>query len=236
MSSLSEVKEEKVETVVDVENYDFTNDLFRKTYGSATIDDAQVRTARMADELENNPRQPSRGFVNEGLEVITDARLSVFAKEKLYEGDWSSSSLNFLESWHKVCKDSAAAYAKAARKARTSHRFMAIPTIVAGTAATALAFFSAGESCDADAEDNNGLKYSAAFFTSLVSVLGGIQALYSFDRKVAQCINASGNFENLARQAQIVIFLPNKLRAHSELVLTEISTIFSHLTTSSPLL
>lgn len=229
--------EQKVDVVdVDLENFDATNDLFRKTYGSATIDDAKARTARMTEDLENNPRQPSRGFVNEGLEVMTDARLSVFAKEKLYEGDWSSSSLNLLESWHMAAKKSAAAYAEAARKARTNHRLMAIPTIVAGTAATALAFFSAGESCGADTDDNDGLKYSAAFFTSLVSVLGGIQTLYSFDRKVAQCINASGNFENLARQAQIQIFLPNSLRAHCELVLTEISTIFSHLTTSSPLL
>ena len=228
--------EEKVETFTDVENFDFTNNLYRKTYGSDTIDDAQARTAKMTEELKNNPRQPSKGFVNEGLQVMTDARLSVFAKEKLYEGDWSSSSLNLLEAWFKICKDSAAAHAAAARKARTKHRFMTIPTIVAGTAATALAFFSAGESCDADSEDNNGLKYSVAFFTSVVSVLGGISSLYSFDRKVAQCINASGNFENLARQAQIQIYLPNKLRAHTELVLTEISTVFSHLTTSSPLL
>lgn len=237
MSSTDEQKkEEKVETVIDVENFDFTNDLFRKTYGSATIDDAQARTAKMTEDLEKNPRQPSRGFVNKGLDVMTDARLSVFEKEHIYEGDWSCSTMNLLEAWLKACKDSAAAHAHAAREARTKHRWMTIPTIIAGTAATALAFFSAGESCDADTEDNNGLKYSVAFFTSVVSVLGGVQTLYSFDRKVAQCINASGNFENLARQAELQIYMPNKLRAHSELVLTEISTVFSHLTTSSPLL
>jgi hypothetical protein len=236
MSSTGEKKEEIVETITDVESFDITNGLFRKTYGSAAMDDAEARTTKMKEDIRKNPRQPSRGFVNQGLKVMTDARLSEFAKEQLYEGDWSTSSLNLLEDWYRACKESATAHAEAARKARQKHRLLTIPTILAGTAATALAFFSAGESCDADEDNSNGLKYSTAFFTSIVSVLGGIQTLYSFDRKVAQCINASGNFENLARQAQIQIFLPLKLRAHSELVLTEISTIFAHLTTSSPLL
>jgi len=61
-------------------------------------------------------------------------------------------------------------------------------------------------------------------------------ALYSFQAKMDACINAAGNFENLARRARMQIFLPNKLRAHSELVLSEISAELAHLTTTSPLL
>ena len=220
---------------VDVENYDFNNDAFVKSYGTAAVQDAAVRTDRMMQDMEDK-RNQSKGFVNQGLEVDTNARLSVFAKEKVYDGDWTASTLNLLEAWYKQCKDSASAYAAAARAARTKHRMITIPTIIAGTAATALSFFSAGDTCDPDQQDENGLKYSVALLTSLVSVLGGISALYSFKSKVDACITAAGSFENLARRAQLQTFLPNSLRAHSELVLTEVSIEFGSLTANSPLL
>lgn len=228
-------QEENKMQQVDVENYDFNNDAFVKSYGTAAIQDAAARTDRMTQDMEDRRKQ-SKGFVNQGLEVDTNARLSMFAKEKVYAGDWTASTLNLLEAWYKQCKDSAAAYADAARAARTKHRMITIPTIVAGTAATALSFFSAGDTCDPDQEDENGLKYSVALLTSIVSVLGGISQIYSFKSKTDACINAAGNFENLARRASLQIYLPNELRAHSELVLTEISIEFGSLTMNSPLL
>ena len=231
MSSNEENKMQKV----DVENFDFNNDAFVKSYGTAAVQDASERTDRMMKDIEGK-RQQSKGFVNQGLTLETDARLSVFAKEEVYPGDWTASTLNLLEAWYKQCKDSAAAYAEAARGARKKHRMITIPTIIAGTAATALSFFSAGDTCDPDQEDENGLKYSVALLTSMVSVLGGVSALYSFKSKVDACINAAGNFENLARRCQLQIYLSNDLRAHSELVLTEVSIEFGSLTMNSPLL
>ena len=231
---MSSSEENKLQEV-DVENFDFNNDAFVKSYGTAAVQDANERTERMVKSM-NDKKKPSIGFVNKGLEVDTNARLSQFSKETVYEGDWTASTLNLLEAWFKQCKDSAAAYAAAARSARTKHRMITIPTIIAGTAATALSFFNAGDTCDPDTEENNGLKYSVALLTSTVSVLGGISALYSFKSKVDACINAAGNFENLARRCSLQIFLPNSLRAHSELVLTEVSIEFGSLTMNSPLL
>lgn len=223
--------ERKIEKVdlEDIENFSGKNDIFQKVYGSNVVADAQAKT----EELK---KQCSMGFVNKGLDVDTNARLSVFEKEKIYDGDWTASTLNLLESWYKACKDSAVMYAEAARGARKKHRAITIPTIVAGTAATALSFFNAGSDCSGDGEENHGLSYSVAFLTSMVSILGGVSALYSFKSKTEKCISAAGSFECLAKRVQTQLFLPNKLRAHSELVLSEVSTEFANLTMNSPLL
>lgn len=225
----SEMKE------VDVENFDFNNDIFVRTYGTTAVEEGKARARNMLNELETK-KQSSKGFVNEGLEVQTNARLSEFAKEKMYPGDWNNSCLNLLESWYHTCKESAKAQGNAARSARSKHRWVSIPTIIAGTAATALSFFSAGDTCDPDQEEDDGLKYTVAILTSIVSILGGVSVLYSFQNKFTNCLAASGNFENLARRAQIQIYLPPSLRAHSELVLSEIASEFSSLTSNSPLL
>ncbi|CAM9401048.1 unnamed protein product [Ectocarpus sp. 12 AP-2014] len=171
MSSPEEKQEEKVETVTDVESFDFTNDLFRKTYGSATIADAQARTEKKMDRA----RQETKYFVNKGLEVATNARLSHFENEKVYANDWTNSCLDVMEATLLECQKSAEAHTEAARACRRKHRMLSIPLIVVGTAATALSFLSAGAVCSSEEDDSGeGVKYSVAALTSLVSVGTGI--------------------------------------------------------------
>lgn len=234
MSSTDEQKkEEKVEPVVDVENFDFTNDLFRKTYGSATIDDAQARTAKRKDNL----RQESKDFVNKGLEVATNARLSHFENEKVYANEWTNSCLDVMEAHLLECQKSAAAHMEAARACRRKHRMLSIPLIVIGTAATALSFLSAGAVCSSDEDDSgDGVKYSVAALTSIVSIGTGISALYSFSNKMTQHVAAGGAFTNLARRIRCQLFLPNHLRAHAEVCLVDFGAEQSHLVNTSPLL
>lgn len=234
MSSKDEQKEQKEEKVesVDVENFDFTNDLFRKTYGSAAIDDAKARTERMVEDL--NKTRPVGNHVNKTLK---DASLSAFSKEVVYENFWTNSTLDLLERWVTSCKKSSEAHADAARACRKKFRMVSIPTIIIGTAATALSFFSAGDnSCDPDEEGNDGLKYSVAFLTSLVSIATGINALYNFSSMTQEHRSASGSFANLARRGELQTWLPNGLRANAEVVLTDISVEVASLTTSAPLL
>ncbi|ACH46863.1 unknown [Feldmannia species virus] len=164
-----------------------------------------------------------------------DARLSNFEAERVFENDWTNASLDLLEGLHKQCKDNSSAYADAARVARWKHRAVSIPTIVVASFATATSFFSAGSSCDDD-EENTAVKISVAILTSITAILGGVSALYSFDSKTTACIAASGNFDALAKKAQLQIFLSNQLRGPVEVVLTEISAEFCHLTNTSPLL
>lgn len=210
--------------VSDIESFDFDNrNLYRQKYGDNVVDAAQKKSAEVTKIVQNTP-------------VLKNASLSTFSNEKEYPGQWTNTTLDLLEVWKNSCKTSADKYAQAARKARVKHRMISIPTILVATAATALSFFSAGDTCEPDSEDGDNLKYSVAVLTSAVSVLGGISALYNFSSKVSQCISASGNFANLARRAEIQIYLPNSLRSHSELVLTDISIEYANLTTNSPLL
>lgn len=226
-------EEEKVEEVVgvDAESFDFTNDLFRKTYGSNTMDDAQARN-------QTKQRQASRGFVNEGLEVATNARLSHFEKEKVYANEWTNSCLNVIEATLLECQKAAAAHMEATRACRHKHRMMSIPLIIIGTAATALSFLSAGATCSSEEDDSSGegVKYVVAVLTSLASVGAGVSALYSFSNKQTEHIAAGGAFTNLARRIRCQLFLPNHLRAQAEVCLVDFGAEQSHLVNTSPLL
>lgn len=228
--------EEKVD-VIDVENFDVTNDLFRKQYGSATIDDATARTEKIVENLRKNPRQPSKGFVNEGLEVSTNARLSLFEKEKVYANEWTESCLNVVEAQHHECQKSAEAHINAARQCRTKHRMLSIPLIVIGTAATAFSFLSAGSACSSEEDGSgNGVKYTVAVLTSIVSIGAGISSLYSFSTKMTENVAAGGAFTNLARRIRCQLFLPNHLRAQAEVCLVDFGAEHAHLVNTSPLL
>lgn len=237
MSNNEENKLEQVD-VENLESIDFNNESFRKTYGSTVMDDAKSRTERMIENIKKeNPRQVSKGYVNEGLEVATNARLSYFENEKVYPNEWTNSTLNVLEAQLLECQKSAAAYGAAAVEARNKHRMLSIPLIVVGTAATALSFLSAGDSCDPEDEDaGNGIKYSVAFLTSIVTIGSGVSALYSFSNRMERCIAASGSFTNLARRIKTVCFLPNHLRPHAEVSLVDFGAEHAHLVNTSPLL
>ena len=193
--------------------------------------DAEIRRRDMRNKI-----LQQKGFVNKGLDVETNARLSVFEKEKIYPNQWTESTLNLLESWMSKARKASGAHGNAARGCRKKHRMLSLPTLLVGAVASALAFFSAGDTCDPDDDGSNGLKYATAIMTSGLAVLGGVSALYSFSEKMSQNIVASGNFANLATRIEVCIFLPNELRAHSEVALTDFSAQYEHLVETSPLL
>lgn len=238
MSSADEQKkEEKVETVVDVENFDFTNDLFRKTYGSATIGDAHARTTKMTEELSKDTGKTTMKSEFNMETILKDARLSQFDKQKRYPGGWTEFSLDLAELWYHRCVKASEKHASMARQCRKKFRMVSIPTIVVGTAATALSFFSAGgDSCGSDGEDDNGLKYGIAALTSLVSIMTGINSLYDFNKKTQENILASSQYANLARRTSLQIYLPNESKGQCEVVLTDVSAEYASLCASSPLL
>lgn len=230
--------EEKVDVVdVDLENFDVTNDLFRKTYGSETIDDAKARTARMADELKEKTGKETRKSKFNMDTMLKDARLSQFEKQKRYPGGWTEFSLDLAELWYHKCVKASEKHASMARQCRKKFRMISIPTIIVGTAATALSFFSAGgDSCDSDGEDTSGLKYGVAVLTSFVSIMSGINALYDFNKKTQENVLASSQYANLARRTSLQIYLPNESRGQCEVVLTDVSAEYASLCASSPLL
>jgi len=176
------------------------------------------------------------GFVNAGLEVETNARLSKFEQEKVYDNMWTNSSLNLLESWLKKSRGRSTAHVAAAKGARYKHRLLTIPTLFVGATASALAFFSAGDTCNPDDDGSNALKYSTAVLTSILAIMGGIGTLYSFSEKMSQNIMAAGAFDGLASRIETQIFLPNALRSQVEVCLVDFSSQLEHLIESSPLI
>ena len=216
---------------VDIENKS-AKDIFAQVYGDDIIKQAEVKN----DLFKKAKLEKSKsGFVNKGLDVDTNARLSVFAKEVVFPNDWTESTMNLLEAWRTACVKSSEKHANAARVARRKNRQLSIPSLIIGTVGTALSFFSAGEACNPEDESQD-LKYAVAAFTSAIAILGGISSLYSFSEKMQQNISAAGSFANLARRMEVQIFLPNHLRAPAEVVLTDVGSEFASLTNTSPLL
>ena len=227
---MSSGEEHKLQEV-NVENFDFNNDVFRKTYGTDIMQDAEAHTQRMKASIRNKSKTDANGN-----RIMGSARLSKFEREIKYPGSWTEQTLDLLETWVAACKKSAEAHANAARAARKKYRMISIPTIIIGTAATALSFFSAGDVCDPDDDSGDNLRYGVAALTSLVTILSGINSLYNFSSKTQESISAAGSFSNLARRGELQIWLPNDRRGDAEVVLTDISAEYASLTTSSPLL
>ena len=215
---------------IDVENYEGTSEIFKTVYGEDMMNNVKVQQGKALEEM-NLSNSTSPG----GIKVGEDARLSVFAKEKVYESDWTNTTLNLLEYWVKKFEESAAKHADAARGCRKKFRMISIPTIFIGTVGTALSFFSAGDTCTGEGDDEN-LKYAVAAFTSAVTILGGVSTLYSFSTKMAQNISAAGGYTNLARRSNLQVRLPNHLRGSCEATLVDVSAEFANLTNTSPLL
>ena len=227
-------------TSIDIEEgvQEYSGDL-DMTLGKGNVSDLfsndELDAELNAKDLKKKAKQ-QLGYVNRGLEVETNVRLSQFSKEKIYAGQWTESTMNLLESWMSKARKASDRHAIAARKCRSKHRMLAIPTLFVGATASALAFFSAGDTCDPDDDGSNSLKYTTAVMTSALAVMGGIAALYSFSEKQSQNNVAAGNFANLATRIEVQIFLPNELRANSEVALTDFGSQLEHLISTSPLL
>ncbi|CAM9934912.1 unnamed protein product [Ectocarpus sp. 12 AP-2014] len=227
------VDDEKVETV-DLEALDGPANIFAQEYGADTMTQARENRERLA----RITSKTNKHAVDPGLQVGTNARLSHFEKEKLYQNDWNNSVLDLMENLLYECTQSSKAHAEAARGCRRKYRMLMIPSIIVATAATSASFFAAGGSpCGEDGgSDDDGLKYVVASLTALVGIMSGIASVYNFKSKMSENIAASGAFANLARRCKIICFLPIHLKPNSEVALTDISAEQAHLTSSSPLL
>jgi len=96
---------------VDIENKS-AKDIFAQVYGDDIIQQAEVKN----DLFKKAKLEKSKsGFVNRGLDVDTNARLSVFAKEAVFPNDWTESTMNLLEAWRTACVKSSEKHANAAR-------------------------------------------------------------------------------------------------------------------------
>lgn len=228
---VKEFKEEEFDVEIDAQAQDVQNALFRKKFADAVDVEEQIARKDLRNKV-----LAQKGFVNKGLDVSTNARLSQFDRERVYDNMWTETTLNLLESWRKKARDASAAHANAARGARHKNRVLAIPTLFVGAAASALAFFSAGDTCNPDDDGSDSLKYLTAVLTSGLAVLGGVSTLYSFSEKMSQHISAAGGYGALADRIDVIIFLPNALRAHSEVVLTDVALSLQRLVETSPLL
>ena len=230
------VMEEKVETV-DLEALDARGDIFAREYGAETMAQAQKANQERLSRVTDKTRK--HHTVDPGLKVGTNARLSYFENEKLYENDWKNSTLDLVEEILLQCNESSEAHVKAAKACRRNHRLMMIPSIILATAATSASFFAAGDNpCGASGatNDDESLKYVVASLTALVGVMSGIASVYNFKAKMSDHVSAAGAFANLARRSKIIVFLPTHLKPNAEVALTDISAEQAHLTNTSPLL
>lgn len=161
------------------------------------------------------------------------------AREQIFEAGWTSSSLGLMESWYNRCVKAALEHQEAGISTRRKHVCVALPSIVVGSAATGLAFFSVGDECDetsAGRTEATAISVSLAVLTSALSVMGGLTALFSLSERESMHTAAASNYQNLARKIQLTLFLPVNLRSNVEVILTDVSSEYNNIYDTSPLL
>ena len=84
---------QQMETI-DIENKT-TNDIFSQVYGKDIMKQAEKTKNELFEKAKLE--KTMSGFRNKGLEIDTNARLSVFAKENIFPNDWTESTMNLLE-------------------------------------------------------------------------------------------------------------------------------------------
>ena len=163
--------------------------------------------------------------------------LSKMKAEIVYENYWTESSLGLLEDWMIKSENEAARHTEAAVRSRRMNVRVALPSIVLGAAATGLAFFSVGDDCSSgDDTGPTAVSIALAVLTSAFSVVGGMSSLFSLSERQSQHIAAASGFSNLAKKIQVCIFLPMELRSQCEVVLIDVSSEYTNLISTSPLI
>ena len=204
---------------------------------------------RHARKQRDSPHASETGATNTANRRFRDRRRSSVAENKInlaeqaleasYEGFWTPSSLGLLETWYNKCIKASKEHLEAAIATRRKHVRVALPSIVVGAGATGLAFFSVGDECDetsAGRAESTAISVSLAVLTSLLSVLGGLTALFSLSERMSLHTAASSNYQNLARKIQLTLFLPVSLRQHVEITLVDVSSEYNNIYDTSPLL
>lgn len=164
-------------------------------------------------------------------------RLSVFERQRAFENGWTKGGLDLVEGWLIKSNEGAENHSKAALVCRRKHRCIAVPSIVIGSVASALSFFSAGDECSSTSSgSSSALKYTSAIFTSAITIMGAVSELYSFNQLMTQHMVHSGLYMDLSQEIEKAIFIPNDMKRNFEVVLTDLSAKFSHIMQTAPLL
>lgn len=198
----------------------------RSSSGSGCSSSGTTETTKMRQR--NRSRRKS---IKKAIKLESQAR------EKVYENGWTDSSIGLMEKWFEKCEEAAEDHLLAAIAARKKHVCVSLPSIVVGSAATGLAFFSVGDNdTDAGTTEATSISVALAVLTSALSVLGGLNSLFSLSTRQSLHTTAASNFQNLARKIQLTLFLPVNLRSKCDLILTDLSAEFFSIVEQSPVI
>lgn len=184
-------------------------------------------------------RNRTRGSRRQSLKKsrANTARLEDQARETVYDNGWTETSLGLMENWFNMCEKAAKDHTVAAIAARKKHVRVSLPSIVVGSAATGLAFFSVGDDeTDTSRTASTSISVALAVLTSALSVLGGLNSLFSLSTRQSLHTTAASNFQNLARKIQLTLFLPVSLRSKCDLILTDVSAEYFSIVEQSPMI
>ena len=165
--------------------------------------------------------------------------LNLLDKEKTYAGGWTESTTDLLEKWLQKCQIEAELHTMAAKRKLCKHRAMTIPTVIAGTMASAMSFYNTGGGCDADASDESGanpLNIMVSVLTASAAILSSVNTMYSFAQGKQKHVNTAAQYVQLAQLIQVQLYLPITRKSDVEVLLTSVTDQFTNITTSAPLM
>lgn len=205
----------------------------RRCHSAESIDSSSTLSSKRRQR--NRPKSSRRQSLKKSR--ANTARLEDQARERVYDNGWTETSLGLMENWFNLCEKAAKDHTLAAIAARKKHVRVSLPSIVVGSAATGLAFFSVGDDeTDASSTQATSISVALAVLTSALSVLGGLNSLFSLSTRQSLHTTAASSFQNLARKIQLTLFLPVSLRSKCDLILTDVSAEYFSIVEQSPVI
>lgn len=163
-------------------------------------------------------------------ESPTMPTMSIFEKQRVYNNEWSNSSLSLVKKWIGECKIRNQKHIKKACSCKFKFNLVSVPSIVTGSLATALAFWAIGEKDGASYE----VRVTLAFLSSVATMFKGVERLFNFKEEEHLNLNSAYSYEELIRNMEMIVFVGNKTRSPLDITFKEISMKFSSIVSQAP--
>lgn len=156
--------------------------------------------------------------------------LSMSQGDSELQDGWKNTSMSLLETWLRACSIRSQAHLEESYLHRRSANYIAVPEILAGGAATGMAFWSVGTGEGSP----RSVRLVVAVLSCASMILKSLENVFHFTELENRHIKASDSYSELCRKIEVNVFTPNHLRQNAQMFLEEVSLKYSQTLSSSP--
>lgn len=156
--------------------------------------------------------------------------LSMFHTDMQSQKVSGNTSMSLLETWLRACSIRSQVHLEMSYLYHRRSYFITVPEILAGGAATGMAFWSVGSGEGSP----RSVRLVVAALSCVSMVLKSLESVFQFTDMANRHTKASDSYSELCRKIEVNVFTPNHLRQNAQLFMEEVSLKYSQTLSSSP--